>query len=107
MDREVLEFVIVPPYEQRAAVAAAKERFEDYLARRFPGFTFEVGPLALIGDDEKFRVLPTMKFVDDDGRSYICDSPSRWIIREICQVCAEFELSGNGSILTEVKLAFA
>ena len=36
IEREVLEFIIVPPFEQREAVGAAKERLADYLGRKFP-----------------------------------------------------------------------
>lgn len=94
MNREVLEFIIVPPYEQRAAVAAAKERFEDYLARRFPGFKFRVGPFAPVGDDEMFCVLPIMNFLGEGGKSYMCEEPSRWFMRDIAQACSDFDLTG-------------
>ncbi len=90
MNREVLEFIIVPPYEQRAAVAAAKERFEDYLCRSFPGYTFRIGPFAPVGDDDAFCVLPLMNFVDDEGKMRMCDEPSRWLLRDINQACQNF-----------------
>lgn len=95
IEREVLEFIIVPPFEKRVAVAAAKERFEDYLGRRFPGYTFKVGPFAPVGDAEEFCVLPLMNFLGDDGKSYMCDEPKRWFVREIADACLEFDLVGS------------
>ncbi|MEH7877001.1 hypothetical protein V7799_04735 [Rhizobium laguerreae] len=89
-EREVLEFIIVPPFEQRAAVAAARERFENYLANRFPGYSFRVGPFAPVGDEDEFCVLPLMNFVGDDGRSYMCTPPKRWFVKEVANACASF-----------------
>lgn len=96
-EREVLEFIIVPPFEQRAAVAAAKERFESYLANRFPGYSFRIGPFAPVGDEEEFSVLPIMNFPGDDGRSYMCTPPKRWFLQEIADACAGFDLKGKRS----------
>ncbi|MGO8368906.1 hypothetical protein ACC808_10720 [Rhizobium ruizarguesonis] len=93
-EREVLEFIIVPPFEQRAAVAAAKERFENYLANRFPGYSFRVGPFAPVGDEEEFSVLPLMNFPGDDGKSYMCTPPKRWFLHEIADACRQFDLKG-------------
>lgn len=93
MSREVLEFVIVPPYEQRSALGAAKERFEHYLANRFRGFTFKLGPFAPVGDDGDFQVLPIMNFVGDDGKARMCEKPSTWLLREITAACREFDLN--------------
>lgn len=96
MNREVLEFVVVPPYERRAAVHTAKEGFEDYLTRRFPGFKFRIGPFAPVGDDEAFCILPIMKFLGEDGKSYMCDEPRRWFVQEIADACEAFPLRGEG-----------
>ncbi|WSH67065.1 hypothetical protein U8Q05_11915 [Rhizobium ruizarguesonis] len=93
-EREVLEFIIVPPFEQRAAVAVAKERFENYLANRFPGFSFRVGPFAPVGHEDEFSVLPLMNFPGDDGKSYMCTPPKRWFLQEVAQACREFDLHG-------------
>lgn len=93
-EREVLEFIIVPPFEQRAAVAAAKERFESYLGNRFPGYRFKVGPFAPVGDEEEFSVLPVMNFPGDDGKSNMCTPPKRWILQEIADACRDFDLKG-------------
>ncbi|MBY5917319.1 hypothetical protein HFO77_23275 [Rhizobium leguminosarum] len=90
-EREVLEFIIVPPFEQRAAVAAAKERFESYLGNRFPGYRFKVGPFAPVGDEEEFSVLPVMNFPGDDGKSYMCTPPKRWFLQEIADACRDFD----------------
>lgn len=94
IEREVLEFIIVPPFEQRAAVAAAKERFENYLADRFPGYSFRIGPFAPVGDEDEFCVLPLMNFPGDDGKSYMCTAPKRWFVQEIADACRHFDLKG-------------
>jgi len=97
IEREVLSFIIVPPFDQRAAVIAAKERFEDYLSRRFPGYDFTIGPFAPVGDDEGFSVLPVMNYQGPDGKSYMCDPPKRWFMQDIADACAEFDLKGKRS----------
>ncbi|MGO8422301.1 hypothetical protein ACC807_11245 [Rhizobium ruizarguesonis] len=97
-EREVLEFIIVPPFEQRAAVAAAKERFENYLGNRFPGYRFKVGPFAPVGDDEEFYVLPVMNFPGDDGENHMCTPPKRWFLSEIAEACRVFRASGARSL---------
>ncbi len=95
IEREVLEFIIVPPFEQRAAVSTAKERFENYLAGRFPGYKFRVGPFAPVGDEDDFCVLPIMNFLGDDGRSYMCKQPRRWLLHEIGAACRQFGFQGT------------
>lgn len=95
MDREVLEFIIVPPYRERAAVTAAKERFEDCLSRRFPGYHIKIGPFAPIRDDQTFFVLPLMNFIDDDGKKQTCDQPRRWLMRDIARACEELYFTEN------------
>ncbi|MGR9274684.1 hypothetical protein ACU8KI_08740 [Rhizobium leguminosarum] len=97
MSKEVLSFIIVPPFDQRAAVAAAKERLENYLSHRFPGYDFKVGPFAPVGDDEVFSVLPIMNFVGDDGECYMCEQPSRWLLQDIANACQSFVLNGRRS----------
>lgn len=97
MSKEVLSFIIVPPFEQRAAVVAAKERLENYLSHRFPGYDFKVGPFAPVGNDEAFTVLPIMNFVGDDGKSYMCEPPSRWLLQDIANACQGFDLNGRRS----------
>jgi hypothetical protein len=91
-ERDVLEFVIVPPFEKRAAVAAARERMERYLSERFPGYGFKVGPFAPVGGAETFCVLPLMHFVGDDGQSHACVPPKPWFVLEIAAACEAFEL---------------
>ncbi|KKZ89030.1 hypothetical protein [Rhizobium phaseoli] len=97
MSKEVLSFIIVPPFDRRSAVAAAKDRLENYLSHRFPGYDFKVGPFAPVGDDEAFCVLPIMNFVGDDGKSYMCEPPSRWLLRDIANACRAFDLDGRRS----------
>ncbi len=91
-ERDVIQYIIVPPYEQRDKVVASKERLEHYLSDRFPGNSFTVARFAPIGDGEEFCVLPIMNFVGDDGSSYMCKEPKRWFIREVAQACWEFEV---------------
>ncbi|WP_200943545.1 hypothetical protein [Rhizobium sp. Leaf321] len=95
IEREVLSFIIVPPYAQRAVVTAAKERFEDYLSRRFPGYDFTVGPFAPVGDEDEFCVLPVMNYPGPNGESYMCDPPKRWFVQDIADACASFDLKGT------------
>ncbi|KQV28134.1 hypothetical protein ASC97_07240 [Rhizobium sp. Root1203] len=93
-ERDVIEFIIVPPYERRVAVAAAKERFEHYLGNRFPGLTFKVAAFAPVGDEDEFCIVPIMNFLDDEGRSRMCVEPKRWVLQDIAQACKEFDLHG-------------
>jgi hypothetical protein len=93
-ERDVIQYIIVPPFERRDEVIAAKERLEHYLGGRFPGNSFTVARFAPIGDDEEFCVLPIMNFVGDDGKSYMCKEPRRWFMQEIAQACREFALQG-------------
>ncbi|MCW0014871.1 hypothetical protein [Rhizobium sp. BT-226] len=96
-----MEFIIVPPFEQRAVVMAAKERFENYLGNRFPGYRFKVGPFAPVGDEEEFSVLPLMNFVGDDGQSYMCAPPHRWLMQEIAHSCREFSQAKDRLVLVQ------
>ncbi|MBX4870614.1 hypothetical protein HJA85_27215 [Rhizobium bangladeshense] len=89
-ERDVVEFIIVPPFAQRAAVAAAKDRLAAYLENRFRGYTFRVGPFAPVGDEEEFCVVPLMNFVGDDGKSYMCTRPNRWLLMDIAEACRSF-----------------
>jgi hypothetical protein len=94
IEREVLEFIIVPPYEKREAVTAAKEQMADYLGRTFPGYSFKVGPFAPVGEEDSFCVLPVMNFLGADGKSYMCEEPRRWFVQEIADACEAFDLHG-------------
>jgi hypothetical protein len=93
-ERDVIQYIIVPPFEQRDKVIMAKDRLEHYLGNRFPGSSFTVARFAPIGDDEEFCVLPIMNFVGDDGNSYMCKEPKRWFMQDIAQACREFDFSG-------------
>jgi hypothetical protein len=90
MTKEVLHFIVVPPFSKRSAVAAVKDRVENYLSRQFPGYEFTVGPFAPVGNDDAFCILPVMNFAGPDGKSYMCDPPRRWFIQEIAEACASF-----------------
>lgn len=92
--REVLEFVIVPPYHKRDKVAATEKRFSDFLSRRFRGYGFRIAGIAPVGDgaDDDFHVLPVMNFIDDQGLSRMCEPPQQWVLNEIALACREFDL---------------
>lgn len=91
-ERDVIEFIIVPPFAKRADVAAARERLESHLENRFRGYTFRVGPFAPVGEEEEFAVLPVMNFTGDDGKCYMCTPPNRWLLMDIAATCREFDL---------------
>ena len=96
-ERDVIQYIVVPPFKLRDKVVAAKERLEHYLADQFTGNSFTVARFAPIGDDEEFCVLPIMNFVGDDGKSYMCREPKRWFMQEIAQACREFDFNGSRS----------
>lgn len=98
MSKEVLEFIIVPPYERRIEVAAAKERLVDYLGHKFPGYSFKVGPFAPVGDEDLFCVLPVMNFIGADGKGYMCEEPKRWFVQDIADACQALDLRGPSSV---------
>lgn len=97
IEQDVLEFIIVPPYERRAAIFASKERMEAYLGNRFPGYSFKIARLGPVGDDEDFCILPVMNFIDGEGVSRMCNEPKPWLIAEIAGACREFDACGRRS----------
>ena len=97
IERDVLEFIIVPPYARRSAVFASKERMEAYLGNRFPGYSFKVARLGPVGDDDDFCVIPVMNFLGDDGHSYMCNEPKSWFVSEIAASCRGFDAKGARS----------
>lgn len=97
-ERDVIQYIVVPPFAQRDKVIAAKEPLEHYLGGRFPGNSFTVARFAPIGDDEEFCVLPIMNFVGDDGKSYMCTPPKRWLLREIAETCQLFDADRDGAL---------
>lgn len=90
---EVLEFIIVPPYHRRDAVAAAERRLSEYLENKFRGYSFRIAGFAPVGDpdDEDFHVLPVMNFIDDEGVSRMCEPPKSWMMSQIADACREFD----------------
>lgn len=97
IEKEVLEFIIVPPYARRSEIFAAKERMEAYLGNRFPGYSFKIARLGPVGDDDVFCVIPVMNFMDGEGISRMCTPPKSWIIAEISSACHEFDAGGRRS----------
>ncbi|MGQ3213810.1 MAG: hypothetical protein ACT6U0_09895 [Shinella sp.] len=94
VEKDVLEFIIIPPYARRSKVFASKERMEAYLGNRFPGYSFKVARLGPVGDDDDFCILPVMNFLGDDGHSYMCNEPKSWFLADIASACREFDRSG-------------
>ncbi len=95
MSREVLEYIIVPPYERASEVAASSERLKDHLLRKFPGYSFKISGFVPVGDEEEFCVLPIMNYLSPDGRSLMCEQPNRWFMADIAQACRDFDYTGN------------
>jgi hypothetical protein len=95
IEREVTEFVVVPPYAERHVVEAAKERMKHYLENRFPGYTFRISEFAPVGDEGDFCVVPMMGYIGDDGKSRWCEEPKRWLVSDIVQACSDFDLKGR------------
>ena len=91
IEKEVTEFVIVPPYVEQHSILAAKERLEHYLSQRFPGYTFRLAKFAPVGDEDDFCVVPIMGFIGDDGDMRMCVEPKRWLVGEIMEACREFD----------------
>lgn len=96
-ERDVIQYIIVPPFERRSKVIAAKERLEHYLADRFRAYTFRVAAFAPVGEEDSFQVLPVMNFVDDEGKLQMCAKPKSWVIGEIAAACEEFDQCGRRS----------
>ena len=90
---EVRQFVVVPPYAKRGAILASKELLVDYLNRKFPKFDFAVAPFAPVDDDEHFAIIPVIGVVGGDGKSQLCEKPKPWLIEEIAEACAQFDVS--------------
>jgi hypothetical protein len=97
IEKEVLEFIIVPPYARRSEIFAAKERMEAYLGNRFPGYSFKIARLGPVGDDEDFCILPVMNFIDGEGVSRMCSPPKSWFMSEISEACKIFDKCGKRS----------
>ncbi|MCP8894268.1 hypothetical protein KYK29_04950 [Shinella daejeonensis] len=97
IEKEVLEFIIVPPYARRSEIFAAKERMEAYLGNRFPGHSFKIARLGPVGDDDDFCILPVMNFIDAEGVSRMCTPPKPWLMADISAACREFDAGGRRS----------
>lgn len=93
-ERDVIEFIIVPPFNRRQEIYNAKERLLDYLKKRFPAYTFSIPGFAPVGDEVEFSVVPIMNYCGDDGKSYMCAQPKRWVMAEIADFCADFDKGG-------------
>lgn len=90
INKEVTEFIVVPPYERTAEVLRSKDRFKDYLARKFPGYVFNIVDFSPVGEDEDFHIIPSMMFMLPDGNLEMCEKPPRWLLREMASACQDF-----------------
>lgn len=88
---EVAQLIVVPPRQRSAELAANKEVFAAYMARRFPAFTFDLAKVSPIQDDEHFLIIPIMNYVTPDGDSYMCRSVPQWLLNEIAAACGDFQ----------------
>ena len=89
----VSEFVIVPPAGELRSILSAKDQVIDYLCRKFPGYGFQIAPMAPVdsgGGD--YIVIPIMCFIGDDGKGQMCDPPPRWLLSAIAAAMAGFKL---------------
>lgn len=94
-ERDVIEFIIVPPLNKLEAVGAARERIVHYLESKFPGYRFIVPKMVPVdGDEVEFSVMPLMGYIGDNGKSRMCTPPKPWLMAEIAQACKEFDLDG-------------
>lgn len=98
IEKEVLEFIIVPPYSRRSEIFAAKERMEAYLGNRFPGYAFKVVRLGPVGDDDDFCIIPIMNFIDGEGVSRLCNEPKPWLLGEIANSCRAFLMDASAGL---------
>jgi hypothetical protein len=89
--QDVSEFIVVPPLSQRAAVLGAKERFVDYLQRRFPRYLFTVSGLCPVEmEGEHYLLVPVMNYRSPDGASLMCKAPPNYVVSEIYDACHQF-----------------
>jgi len=95
-EREVLEFVIVPPYNDRRAIFEARERLSCFLQQKFPGYTFTIVAVAPVDDEDEFNVVPVMSFVDDTGRMRMCIYPKIMFMADIAAACRTFDKNLRG-----------
>lgn len=94
-NRDVVEFIIVPPFSRRDEIGRARERLQHFLSAKFPGYTFKVPGFVPVGEEDEFTVMPIMNFCGDDGKSYMCTPPKRWFVAEIAAACDEFDRDGR------------
>ena len=93
MSRSVTTFIIIPPLELAQQVAASKARLEGFLSQKFHGYVFNVSDYMDFGADDDYVVLPMMNYIDDGGKSRMCEKPSRELIDDIAISCRELDFS--------------
>ncbi len=90
IEREVLEFIIVPPFNERASIYNDREKLSGFLRTKFPGYAFTVVAVAPVDDEDEFNVIPVMSFLDDEGRMRMCVYPSLLLMGAIARECETF-----------------
>lgn len=99
MSRSVTTFIIIPPLELAQQVAASKVRLEGFLSQKFPGYIFNISDYMDFGADDDYVVLPMMNYIDDGGKSRMCEKPARELIEDIIGTCWEIDFSGEKLVL--------
>lgn len=89
---DVSEFVIVPPVDELSAVLDARAALTDFLCRKFPGYAFNVAPMAPVNDGADFLVIPVMGFYTDDGKGQMCRPPQPWLLGEIRAALKRYQI---------------
>lgn len=91
MSRSVTTFIIIPPRELAQQVAGSKRRLEGLLSRKFHGYVFNVSDYMDFGADEDYVVLPIMNYIDDSGKSRMCEKPALPLLQSIVNTCRSFD----------------
>lgn len=101
--REVSQFLVVPPMQLMPDLIRQRERFEDFLEGRFPGWSFDLCGLSPVSEDDEFYIIPIMNFITPDGDSYMCREIQPWVRSDILKVCREYLASDAASMTGEYR----
>jgi hypothetical protein len=89
--QEVSQLIVVAPCNRRAELLQCRHLFTDYMAKRFPAFTFDLAGVSPIEDEDHFLIIPIMNYVTPDGDSYMCKPAPQWLLNEIAAACTDFK----------------
>lgn len=87
---ETKQIVVFPPQGQESAFEAAKERLDEHLRARFPGYEFELADSGLY---EEASVIPMCGTVGDGTTGGILAPPPEERLREIEDALKAFDLA--------------